>query len=80
MKITLYKSSLCPRCHVTRKTLEQLVAERDDLELELVDILASPGRTASDGIRMIPAVACGEHRLSGVWLGRDRLKRFIDQI
>lgn len=80
MKVTLYKSSLCPRCHFTRKTLEHLAAERDDIVIEYVDILASPQRTLRDGIRMIPALVCGEHRLSGIWLGEDQIKIFLKQI
>ena len=53
MKITLYKSSLCPRCHFTRKTLEELTAERDDITIELVDVLVEKlqvGMNEADGV------------------------------
>lgn len=80
MKITLYKSSLCLRCHFTRKALEELVADRSDITLEYVDVLSSPRRMVNDGIRMIPALVCGDKRLSGIWLGRDQLKKYLDQL
>ncbi|WP_136797643.1 MULTISPECIES: thioredoxin family protein [Desulfosediminicola] len=80
MKITLYKSSLCPRCHFTRRVLEELTAERDDITIELVDVLVAPQRTIKDGVRMIPALVCGDHRLSGIWLGNDQIKQYIEQL
>jgi len=80
MKITLYKSSLCPRCHFTRKALEELVADRSDITIEYVDVLSSPRRMVDDGIRMIPALVCGNHRLSGIWLGKGQLSKYLEQL
>lgn len=78
MKITLYKSSLCPRCHFARKSLEQLAAARLDVELEVVDILSSPRRALQDGVRMIPAIKSGERLLSGIYLNRTSIAAFLD--
>ena len=80
MNVTLYKSSLCPRCHLARKYLEQLKADQPDLEIEYVDILASPRRTLSDGVRMIPAVKSGQDILSGIYLDKKTIAAFLDQI
>lgn len=80
MKITLYKSSLCPRCHLARKSLEQLLATYPDVELECVDILLSPRRALRDGIRMIPAIKAGERLLSGVYLDRMAIAAFLAEI
>jgi hypothetical protein len=77
MKITLYKSSLCPRCYLARKSLQQLLAAYPDIELECVDILVSPRRALRDGIRMIPAIKAGERLLSGVYLDRKAIAAFL---
>lgn len=79
MKITLYKSSLCPRCHLARKSLERLQAVHPDIELEFVDILASPLRALRDGIRMIPALKSGEQRLCGIFLDNQAIAAFVDR-
>lgn len=77
MKVTLYKSALCPRCHLARRSLEQLKAAQPDLEVEYVDILASPGRAIRDGIRMIPAITSGNRKLSGLYLNKRAIASFI---
>lgn len=78
MRITLYKSSLCPRCHLAKKALLELTENRPEFEVELVDILTSPRRTLQDGIRMIPALKIGERLLSGVYLKKAAIARFLD--
>jgi len=80
MKITLYKSSLCPRCHLARRYLEQLRTNQPDLEVEYVDVLASPRRALGAGIRMIPALVSGPHTLSGIYLDKDAIGAFIDKM
>ena len=80
MQVVFYKSSLCPRCHHTGKILRQLAAERADLEIETVDILASPARALTDGVRMIPAIRADNRLLSALFLGRGKIIAFLDQI
>jgi glutaredoxin len=80
MKITVYKSSLCPRCYATRKALEQLTAERNDIDLEYVDILTDPRRLLEDGIRMIPALKADGQILSGLYLSKKSIATFLDEI
>lgn len=80
MKITLYKSSLCPRCYLARKSLEQLLAADPDIELECVDILISPRRALQDGIRMVPAIKAGDRLLSGVYLDKKAIAAFLAEI
>jgi len=78
MKVTLYKSSLCPRCHFARRSLEHLRTLQPDIELELVDILTSPRRAFRDGVRMIPAIRIGDRFLSGLYLNRESIAAFLD--
>ncbi len=80
MKITVYKSSLCPRCYAAGKALQQLTADRSDIDLEYVDILTAPRRLLHDGIRMIPALKAGDRILSGVYLTKKSIAEFLDEI
>lgn len=77
MRIILYKSSLCPRCHLAKKALLELTGNNPEFEVELVDVLTSPRRTLQDGIRMIPALQIGDRRLSGVYLKKEDIARFL---
>jgi glutaredoxin len=80
MKITVYKSSLCPRCFAARKALEKLTADRNDIDLEYVDILTAPGRLVQDGIRMIPALKANGQILSGIFLSKKSIATFLAEI
>lgn len=79
MKVTFYKQVLCPRCHMAGKHLQNLLKQSDDFMLEEVDILAQPLRSWRDGVRMIPAIRVGDDILSGVYLSRTAIKKFIDE-
>ena len=78
MRITLYKSSLCPRCYMARKTLFELTENRPEIEIETVDILTSPMRCLRDGVRMIPALKIDDRLLSGVYLTRTAIISFLE--
>ena len=53
MKITFYRSSLCPRCHAARKTLFALKEGIKDLEIEEVDVFLHPLQSWKEGVRLI---------------------------
>ena len=78
MKITLYKSSLCPRCYLAKKHLQAITSGQTDVEIEEVDILLSPGRAWSDGVRMIPTLKIGNELLTGVIVKREAIEDFIN--
>jgi hypothetical protein len=78
MKIIFYKSSLCPRCHQAGKHLNELLQENGDYKLEIVDILSNPLRCWKEGIRMIPAITVGNRKLSGVYLTRQSITKFLN--
>lgn len=77
MKITLYKSSLCPRCYFAKKALEECTRSQADVELEYVDIISSPKRVVQDGIKMIPAIKVGNRVLSGIFLTKAQIATFF---
>lgn len=77
MLITLYKSMFCPRCHLARKYLHELTAHDLEIKVEEIDILVTPRRSWSDGVRMIPALKIDNHILSALYINRIKIADFI---
>jgi hypothetical protein len=77
MKIIFYKTFLCPRCFLAGRALRRLRREMPDLEIETVEITREPLRARQDGVGMVPAVRCGDARLSGLLLTYSNLKKFL---
>ncbi|MBM9520954.1 glutaredoxin family protein [Desulforhopalus vacuolatus] len=77
MKIILYKSALCPRCHVVQTMLEEITMEHPDLQVEEVDILTSPLRALRAGVHIIPTLDTGTARLSMIVPTREKVRTFL---
>lgn len=77
MLVTLYKSSLCPRCYLAKKHLYYLKKEFPEMEINEVDIITSPGKALKAGIKMIPAIAIEDKVLSSIYLGRRKIADFL---
>ncbi len=76
-KITLYKSALCPRCYMAGKYLTEELQDFPGVRLEKVDIFIAPLTVAQKGVRMIPAIMIGEHKLSSIYLGKKEIRSFL---
>ncbi len=79
MHISLYKSSLCPRCYVTKKYLLELTAQHPEIRVEIIDVATEPRRSWNDGIRMIPALKIDGHILSAIFINRTDIANFINR-
>lgn len=79
MRITFYHSFLCPRCSMAGKKLRSIAEEQPDLEIAEIDITAKPFSFWRQGIRLIPALEMNGRFLSGVFLTKQRIQKFIDQ-
>lgn len=77
MQISLYKSSLCPRCFLAKKYLLEITAPHPDIQLKIIDVVSAPRQSWNEGIRMIPALKIDEHILSGLVLGKADIADFI---
>ena len=77
MRITLYKSFLCPRCYLAKRYLTEIAATDPTITFEEVDILASPGRAWKERIRMIPALKVDNRIKSGLYLNKETILNFI---
>ncbi len=77
MLITLYKSTLCPRCHLAGKYLREIAAVDPEIQIKEVDVLTAPRRSWHAGIRMIPALKIDNHIMSGFLMSRTSIAAFI---
>ncbi len=58
-------------------TLKKILAEHPGPELEMIEVTTSPARSWKDGIRMIPALRCGDQILAGFTLSRQTICAFL---
>lgn len=66
-KIEMFKTPDCGRCPSVIELLEEIVAERDDVELEIVDAQEDRMRALSNDVFSVPTVIInGETKLTGV--------------
>jgi glutaredoxin len=78
--VTFYHSVICPRCQMAGRSLSQLLDEFPDVTVEKVEYLANLGRSRRDGVRAIPTLVSGERRLSGFYLGKGSIRRFLESL
>ena len=65
---------------MAKKALDELLADRDDVQLEEVEILSNPLRAFKDGVKFIPTLKSGEERLSGILLSSEKIKAFLEKV
>lgn len=78
MKITFYRSAVCPRCLLVAGELKKLQNEFDFTVSE-VELTTNPLKTWKAGIRMIPALEINGEVLSGIYLSPEKIRNFIEQ-
>jgi len=59
------------------KHLKKLLKQTDGFVLEEVDMMAQPLRSWRDGVRMIPAIKVEDDILSGIYLSKSPIERFL---
>lgn len=77
MKVTLYKTFLCPRCFLAGRALRQLRREFPELTIETVEVSREPLRAWQAGVRMLPAITCNDKTISGLILTTATLRDFL---
>lgn len=78
--VTFYHSAICPRCQLARRWLGQLLEEYPGVGVEEVELLTNYRRSRQAGVSRIPALVAGERRLSGFFLTKERLRRFLESL
>jgi len=79
MLISFYHISLCPRCGNTRKHLQELLGSSYSQTVTELNILKHPRRAGQDGIKMVPAITCGEASISGLILSHRSIRNFLEE-
>ena len=80
MEVTYYHSVICPRCQMAGLFLNQLKSEFPDLRVKKIEILANQRLARSEGVKMIPSLVCGQNKLSGFYLTKKRIKKFLNSV
>ena len=62
------------------RELKKLKLEYPDLEVEEIDVVTNPLLSLKNGIRMIPTLKSGDTKLSGIFLGEDEIREFLDRL
>jgi glutaredoxin len=62
MKITYYKSLVCPRCISTNRLIARLRREHPEIEIEEIEVLTNLTRALRDGVMMLPTLIVGDQR------------------
>jgi len=64
---------------MAKKHLLDLQKEYGGFSIEEVDIMTNPIKSWQAGIRMIPALKIDDKSLSGLYLSREAIKKFISK-
>ncbi len=62
MKITYYKSRLCPRCIPTNRLVARLRREHPEIDIEEIEVLTNLPRALRDKVAILPTLIVGEQR------------------
>jgi hypothetical protein len=61
-------------------SLKQLLPDFPDIEVNKVELLANFGSLRKEGIHLIPALVSGENKLSGMFLTKKQIRRFLESL
>jgi hypothetical protein len=65
---------------MARKTLYELLDSNPEIDVEEIDIVTNPLRAWKDGVRFIPTLKHGDRTLSGVFLSREEIQHFLQEV
>ena len=63
-KIVYSKSLVCPRCIPTNRMLKKFRQQYPQVEIEEIEVLKHLDRARKAGIRQVPTLEIGPHRLT----------------
>ena len=65
---------------MAKKTLDELLKNTDDVQIEEVEIITSPLRALKDGVKFIPTLKCGDEQISGIFLNKKTIETFLKKV
>ena len=78
--VTFFHSMVCPRCQMAKLSLSQLGEEFPDVRVEKVEYLTNLAAAHRAGVRTIPTLVAGDRKLSGFYLTKARIRRFLEDV
>jgi hypothetical protein len=61
-------------------SLALLLRESPDITVRKVEILTHLGRAHEEGVHFIPTLVSGEKKLSGVYLTKKKIQKFLESL
>jgi len=61
-------------------SLKQLLPDFPDIEVNKVELLSNYGRLRKEGIHLVPALVSGDKKLSGMYLTKKQIRRFLESL
>lgn len=61
-------------------SLSRLLRDFPDITLKKVEYLANLGSSRKEGVRSIPTLVCGDKKVSGILLSKDRIRQFLESL
>ena len=65
---------------MTGLSLSRVLRDFPDVEVKKVEFLKNIGRSRKEGVRMIPTLVSGDNKLSGMDLGKKRIRHFLESL
>ena len=61
-------------------SLSRLLPDFPEIEVDKVDFVDHIARARADGVRKYPGMVCGDRKLTGFFLTRRRIRRFLQSL
>lgn len=65
---------------MAKKTLDELLKDTDDVQIEEVEIITNPLRALKDGVKFIPTLKSGDEQISGIFLNKKTIETFLEKV
>ncbi len=65
---------------LTGRVLKKLNGEYPDLTVEKIEVTKQPLQTLRAGVKMIPTLAAGGEKISGIILTSANIRQFVDKL
>ena len=78
--VKFYHSAICPRCRMASLSIQALLPDYPEIEVESIEYLTNLRRAREDGVRTIPALVDEVGGLKGFYLTRSTIRAYFDAL
>ena len=80
IEVFFYNSAICPRCQISKLALASVLKEFPEITIKPVEYLKNIKSARDAEVKTIPALLCGDRKLSGIIFTRKRLRHFFSSL